>query len=85
MKGQIWNAITAVATTVIAIFTVWIASQIVELKEEQARTEVWQKGVDAFIGTGPRYSQDQAIQDLKPIVEKVNDHELRIRELERIK
>lgn len=82
MKGQIWNAITAVATTVIAIFVCWISTQIVVLKEKQAGTEVWKASVDSFMGTGTRFTQEAYIYNTAPLIEKINDHELRIRDLE---
>jgi hypothetical protein len=81
--SQIWNAITAVATTVIAVFVAWIATQIVQIKTEQASVRQWQTQVDNFMGGGQRYTRDDATRDLSPIVEKVNDHELRIRRIER--
>lgn len=53
-----------------------VPQDVRELKE-------WKASVDTWIGLGEPYTRDMATRDLAPIVEKVNDHELRIRYVER--
>lgn len=83
MKPTFWNAVTAVMTTIIAASIVWIATTIMGLKTEIVRIQEWQLHVNQFIGIGNRYTQDDANHDIGIIAVRVNDHELRIRELEK--
>lgn len=55
-----------------------LKTQIDFQQQTHARLSV----IEAWIGEGPRYTRDHAKEDLGHVVEKVNDHELRIRGLE---
>jgi len=83
MKPTFWSAVTAVMTTIIPAAIVWIASTIVSLKTEIVRIQEWQVQVNQFMGQGNRYTRDDANHDIGIIAVRVNDHELRIRELEK--
>ena len=79
MKTNFWNAVTGVATTVIAVFVMWISAQIVEVQKEQARYSQWQTQVDQFMGSGTRFTQEAFILNLKPVIEKINGNTLAIK------
>lgn len=73
------SVVTALCLVVIAPLFGWGLHQFVTFaREVESRISV----LEDRASVGRPYTQAQAERDLKPIVEKVNDHELRIRTLE---
>ena len=76
----VMQTITAALLTVLTAINGWALTKIVEHDQELAMVVT---RFEAFAGIGDRYTREDANSDLGHIVEKVNDHELRIRILEK--